>query len=169
MERALVTRLYRDEASQETIMVMEATQSKERIKVTIPCQKAGILALEAHGLNDRCPLYGMFSQCVGELGAAFGSVVINCEEPRCARGAISLSRDGRTTWIGGDVAELVAFAMHAQIPIYVSKLDSSQPRNEGPSPTRTVLPSAIEDALEDIFSSESSADHPSADADPSEC
>ena len=85
MERALVTRLYRDEASQETVMVMEATQSKERIKVTIPCHKAGILALEAHGLNDRCPLYGMFSQCVGELGAAFGLVVINYEEPRCAR------------------------------------------------------------------------------------
>lgn len=167
MERALVTRLYRDEASQETVMVMEATQSKERIKVAIPCQKAGILALEAHGLNDRCPLYGMFSQCVGELGAAFGSVVISCEGPRCARAAISLSRDGRTTWIGADVVELVAFAMHAQIPIYVSKSDLSQAQYEGSPPTKTVLPSAVEDALKDIFSSESSADHSSKD--PSDC
>ena len=126
MERALVTRLYRDEASQNSIMLMEATESKERIKVTIPGQKAGILAMEAHGLNDRCPLYGMFSQCVGELGAAFGSVVINCEEPKCARGAISLSHNGRTTWISADVVELVAFAMQSQIPIYVSKSETSQ-------------------------------------------
>ena len=91
MERALVTRLYRDEASQQTVMLMEGTQSKERIKVTIPYQKAGILALEAHGLNDRCPLYGMFSQCVGELGAAFGSVVLN-SEGRDAPTALSHSR-----------------------------------------------------------------------------
>ena len=71
MERALVKRLYRDETSQETVMLMESTQTKERIKITVPGQKAGILALEAHGLNDRCPLYGMFSQCVGALGAVF--------------------------------------------------------------------------------------------------
>ena len=34
MERALVTRLYRDEVSQNSIMLMEDTESKERIKVT---------------------------------------------------------------------------------------------------------------------------------------
>ena len=161
MERALVTRLYRDEASQQTIMMMEATESKQRIKVTIPSQKAGILALEAHGLNDRCPLYGMFSQCVGELGAAFGSVVLNCEGPRCIQGAISLSHDGRTTWIGADVVELVAFAMHAHIPIYVSKSDTPEP-GEGEE-AKTMLPSVFVDALEDIFSSESGADHSSSD------
>ena len=164
MERALVTRLYKDEASQNSIMLMEATESKERIKVTIPCQKASILALEAHGLNDRCPLYGMFSQCVGELGAAFGSVVINCEGPKCARGAISLSHNGRTTWISADVVELVAFAMHVQIPIYVSKADSSESEeDEGQPRTKTMLPSVFVDALEDIFSSESGADHSSSD------
>ena len=79
----------REVPKKEAVMVMEATQSKERIKVAIPCQKAGILAMEAHGLNDRCPLYGMFSQCVGELGGAFGSVVINCGGQGCPRGAIS--------------------------------------------------------------------------------
>ena len=52
-------------------MLMESTQTQERIKITVPGQKAGILALEAHGLNDRCPLYSMFSQCVGALGAVF--------------------------------------------------------------------------------------------------
>lgn len=165
MERALVTRLYRDEASQKTVMLMEATESKERIEVTIPYQKAGILALEAHGLNDRCPLYGMFSQCLGVLGAAFGSVVLNCEGPRCTQGAISLSHDGRTTWIGGDVVELVAFAMHAHIPIYVSKSDTSESEeDEGRHQAKTMLPSVFVDALEDIFSSESGADHSPSDA-----
>lgn len=165
MERALVTRLYRDEASQETVMLMEATESKERIKVTIPYQKAGILALEAHGLNDRCPLYGMFSQCVGELGAAFGSVVLNCEGPSCTQGAISLSHDGRTTWIGADVVELVAFAMHAHIPIYVSKSAAPESaEDEGQPQAKTMLPSVFVDALEDIFSSESGADHSSSDS-----
>ncbi len=163
MERALVTRLYRDGASQETVMVMEATQSKRRIKVKIPCHQANVLALEAHGLNDRCPLYGMFSQCVGRLGAAFGSVVINCEEPQCARGAISLSHDGRTIWISADVVELVAFAMHTQIPIYVSKPNSSDSISEESAPTKTALPTAIEDALKDIFSSESNPENPSMD------
>ena len=163
MERALVTRLYRDEASKEAVMLMEATESKQRIKVTIPGQKAGILAMEAHGLNDRCPLYGMFSQCVGELGAAFGSVVINCEGHQCAKGAISLSREGRTTWIGGDVVELVAFAMHAHIPIYVSKSDPSETEDEYHPEAKTMLPSVFVDALEEIFSSDSDTEHHSKD------
>ncbi len=71
-------------------MLMESTQTKERIKITIPYQKAGILALEAHGLNDRCPLYSMFSQSVGALGAVFGVVVISREGQRRASGAIFL-------------------------------------------------------------------------------
>ena len=71
-------------------MLMESTQTKERIKITVPYQKAGILALEAHGLDDRCPLYSMFSQCVGVLGAVFDVVVISREEQRRASGAIFL-------------------------------------------------------------------------------
>ena len=152
MERALVKRLYRDEKSQETVMLMEATESKERIKVTVPCQQAGVLALEAHGLNDRCPLYVMFSQCVEQLGAAFGAVVIACEEPECPRGAISITRGGSVTWIGADVVELVAFAMHTRIPIYVTKSDQSRRELRG-----TELPSVFEDALEDILSAETDA------------
>ncbi len=58
-------------------MLMESTQTKERIKITVPYQKAGILALQAHRLNDHCPLYRLFSQCVGAFGAVFGVVVIS--------------------------------------------------------------------------------------------
>ena len=155
MERALVTRLYRDESSQEAVMLMEATESKERIKVTIPCQRAGIIALEAHGLNDRCPLYGMFAQCVGEMGAVFRSVVITKDESRHASAAISLSKGEHTSWIGADVAELVAFAMHARIPIYVRKSETPQTKRTGSPPAKADLPSIFDDALADIHSSES--------------
>ena len=100
MERAVVKRLYRDESSRETVMLMESTHTKERIKIMVPCQRAGILALEAHGLNDRCPLYSMFARCVGELGAVFGVVVISCEETQPTSGAISgLAR--RSHHLGG--------------------------------------------------------------------
>ena len=153
MERALVKRLYRDEKSQETVMLMESTESKERIKVAVPCEKAGVLALEAHGLNDRCPLYVMFSQCIEQLGAAFGAVVIACEEPECPRGAISITRGGSVTWIGADVVELVAFAMHARIPIYVTKPDGpAEDAGFRRNNANTKIPSVFADALEDILS-----------------
>ena len=159
MERAVVKRLSRDETSLETVMLMEATETKERIKITVPYQKAGILALEAHGLNDRCPLYSMFSQCVAALGAEFGAVVISCKKQVRTSGAISLSQGGRTRWVDADVVELVAFALHASIPIYVDRSDSTETQREG-SPLRGAeIPSVFEAALEDIFASDSGS-HP---------
>lgn len=155
MERALITRLYRDESSHDTVMLMETTESKERIKIMIPRHKAGVLALEAHGLNDRCPLYDMFSRCVGELGAAFGSVVLTEDGSRCAAAAISLSRSGCTTWIDADVVELVAFAMHTQTPIYVDRTDPTGQSEASRRFSRASLPQAFEDALADILSSKS--------------
>ncbi len=164
MERALVKRLYREETSLETVMLMEATQTKERIKITIPYQKAGILALEAHGLNDRCPLYSMFSQCVDALGAAFGVVVISCKKQVGASGAISLSQGGRTRWVDADVVELVAFALHSSIPIYVDRPDSLETQREG-SPLRGAeVPSVFEAALEDILSPDAESGPASTDS-----
>ena len=159
MERALVKRLYRDETSLETVMLMEATETKERIKIKVPYQKAGILALEAHGLNDRCPLYSMFSHCVDALGAVFGVAVIRCKKQVRTSGAISVSQGGRTRWVDADVVELVAFALHASIPIYVDRSDSTETQREG-SPLRGAeIPSVFETALEDIFASDSGS-HP---------
>ena len=160
MERALVTRLYRDESSHDTVMLMETTHSKKRVKIMIPRQKAGILALEAHGLNDRCPLYDMLSRCVHQLGAAFGSVVLTEDGSRCAAGSISLSKSGSTAWIDADVVELVAFAMHTQTPIYVDRSETT-PQSNNPHPPQASLPQAFEDALADILSSESD-DNPSS-------
>ena len=164
MERAVVKRLYRDETSLETVMLMEATQTKERIKITVPYQKAGILALEAHGLNDRCPLYSMFSHCVDALGAVFGVAVISCKKQVRTSGAISLSQGGRTRWVDADVVELVAFALHASIPIYVDRSDSTETQREG-SPLRGAeIPSVFEAALEDILSPDAESGTAPADS-----
>ena len=55
--------------------------------------------------------------------------------------------------------------MHAHIPIYVSKSDAFESEEGEARPhAKTMLPSVFADALEDIFSSESGADHSSPDS-----
>ena len=163
MERAVVKRLYRDESSRETVMLMESTHTKERTKIMVPCQRAGILALEAHGLNDRCPLYSMFSRCIGELGAVFGVVVISCDGPQNTSGVISVSHEGRTTWVDADVVELVAFALHARIPIYLDRPGETDARGESPAPNGARIPSVFEAALKDILAPDAESGPASAD------
>ncbi len=152
MQRASVTRLFKDRSSHEAIMLLEAKDTKERFRVTLPVSRAGLLALEGHGLNDRCQLYRILSDCVGSLGAAFGSVIVTLDEFNGVSGAIAISRDEEIiSWISGDVVELVAFALHVQIPIYVHRRDSEA------SPARSdeaALPSIFEEALSDILKSD---------------
>ena len=158
MERASVTRLYKDSSSQKTIMLLETKANGERFKVTLPGQKAGILALEGHGLNDRCSLYQVLSECVRELGGAFGSVVVRLDEVKGVSGRMAVSRGEETvSWIRGDVVELVAFALHVQLPIYVSKEDPPDRDGETALAESASLPSVFEEALSDILDSDPGA------------
>lgn len=126
MQRVTVTRLYRDRASHQTILQLEAVGSKQEIVVKVAEQKAGVLALEAHGLNDRCPLYSLIIACMNQLGGAFGAVAILTDEGRGNCAAISLSVQGEARWIRGDFVELIALALHMQLPILLSdERDSS--------------------------------------------
>ena len=154
MERASVTRLYRDRTSQETIMLLETKANGERFRVTLPSQKAGILALEGHGLNDRCALYGVLSECTRALGGAFGSVVVTLDDVKGVSGAVAISRNEEIVcWVEGDVVELVAFALHVQLPIYVTREDTPEVGASGVE--SASLPSVFEKALSDILDSES--------------
>ena len=154
MERASVTRLYKDSSSQKTIMLLETKANGERFKVTLPGQKAGILALEGHGLNDRCPLYRVLSECVRELGGGFGSVVVTLDEVNGVRGAMAISKDEEiVSWIDGDVVELVAFALHVQLPIYVTREETPGRDGETCLAESASLPSVFEEALSDILDS----------------
>ena len=161
MERASVTRLYKDRSSQETIMLLETKSNGERFRVTLPGQKAGILALEGHGLNDRCSLYRVLSECVRKLGGGFGSMVVTLDEVKGVSGAMAISKDEEiVSWISGDVVELVAFALHVQLPIYVSKEGPPDRDRETSLAESASLPSVFEEALSDILDSDSGASPP---------
>ena len=158
MERASVTRLYRDRSSQETILLMQEEKSKERIRITVPAHRAGILALEGHGLNDRCALYRILSECVAELGGSLGSVVVTANDDKGVSGSISVCRDESIIrWIKADVVELVAFALHTQLPIYLNRTDKLESAGESasvPETSKIEAPSVFETALAEILMSD---------------
>ena len=159
MERASVTRLYKDRSSHEAIMLLEAKVSKERFRVTVPSNRAGILALEGHGLNDRCPLYGLLSECVGKLGGAFGSIVVTLDGSKGVTGTMGLARGEEIiSWIEGDVVELVAFAIHVDLPIYIRKVDEPDAATGTLQGEDTYLPSVFEDVLSAILQSGTETD-----------
>ena len=126
MYKASVTRLYKDQSSQHSVLLLEAIENKEKFKITVPGHKAGILALEGHGLNDRCYLYGLLSECVSRLGGALGSVVVNLDRTRGVSGAIALKQGENRVWIKADVVELVAFALHVSLPIHLDLTDEPE-------------------------------------------
>ena len=149
MERASITRLYKDRSSQETIMLLETVVSGRKVRVTVPWSKAGVLALEAHGLNDRCTLYGVFVDCIKELGASFRSIVVSCDDSQDVSCAISLFTGRRTAWITADVVDLVAFALHVGLPIYVGTPESDSADSDL---RETKVPAVFADAISDILS-----------------
>ena len=136
-------------------MLLEGRDTKERFRVTLPVSRAGVLALEGHGMNDRCLLYRVLSDCVGALGGAFGSVIVTLDEANGVSGAMSISRDERIiSWINADVIELVAFALHVQLPIYVRRPSRAAPGDSAASQTEASLPTVFEDFLSEILKSD---------------
>ena len=152
MERASVTRLFKDQSTHKATLLLEAVESKDRFRITVPSHRAGILALEGHGLSDRCTVYGVLTECIDRLGADFGSVVISLDKSKGVTGRISVTRDTAEDWIDGDVVELVAFALHIQLPIYLNVTD----REENIEP-QTSIPPAFEDALIEIMDPKSTS------------
>ena len=160
MELASVTRLFKDQSTQKAILLLEAVGSKEKFKITLPGHRAGILALEGHGLNDRCTLYGILSECVDLLGGSFTSVKITLDKTRGVSGAISLAQGEDLKWVKTDVIELVAFALHVQIPIFLNVTDEpgEEKPNEGEAKREAKnpdLPAVFENVLSEIMCSES--------------
>lgn len=152
MQRASVTRIYKGRSSQEAVMTLETKDDGEQFIIGIPSASASIIALEGHGLNDRCPTYSIFSDCVSALGGAFGSVVITFVDSRPANAAMAIARDEKiVSWIGGDIVELVAFALHVRLPIYVHSRGASDNVYPPPQNRNTPMPDVFEDALSDIL------------------
>ena len=158
MELASVTRLFKDQSTNKATLLLEAVETKEKFKITIPSHKAGILALEGHGLNDRCGIYGILSECVDQLGGAFTSVIVSLSKTKGVSAAICMSRDEEFTRIEADVVELVAFALHVQIPLFLDVKDEpsvvppieSSKQHEAGNPG---LPAVFENVLTEIMGS----------------
>ena len=151
MELASITQLFRDRSSNEPILMMETIARKEKVMLRLSGHNTDILALEAHGLNNRCLLYNMLVECVAELGGAFGSAVVSIDPSREVSGAMSLSKRGETVWMPADVVELVAFAMHMKLPIYLKKTNGPIGGASDPLKAETGLPTVFKDALADIL------------------
>ena len=133
-------------------MTLELKDGSEEFSIAMPASSAEIIALEGHGLNNRCSAYSIFSDCVAALGGAFGSVVITFVDSVPANAAMAIARDEKiVSWIGGDIVELVAFALHVRLPIYVHSRGA--PDNVYPPPQNrsTPMPDVFEDALADIL------------------
>lgn len=162
MQRVSITRLLRDKVSHETILVMEALDDSEEIRVSVPWHKAGVLALEAHGLNDRCPLYSLLLACVAKLGGSFGPVVITRQEDAGSEAAISLSHDGETGWVSGEFVELIALALHLQLPIYVSTIVARETEQETANQPGAEIPSVFRETFKQNMLAEGDEDAPSA-------
>lgn len=160
MQRASVTRIYKGRSSHEAIMTLEANDDGEQFSINMPAASASIIALEGHGLNDRCPTYSIFSDCVAALGGAFGSVVITFVDSRPANAAMAIARDEKIiSWIGGDIVELVAFALHVRLPIYVHSRSASDNGYPPPQSRSTPVPSIFEDAFSDILTTKPNESH----------
>lgn len=155
MKRASVSRLFRDKKSHHAKLLLQAVESGENFTITLPEHKAAVLALEGHGLNDRCGLYYLLSRSVAALGGAFGSVIVTLAESGVS-GAISLSTGGKLQWFDADVVELIALALHVDLPIYL-KVDDDEDNDggddaESDAPQADMpLPDVFEHALADIL------------------
>ena len=101
IQRASVTRIYKARSSQRAITTLKADDDGEEFSIHMPAANASVIVLEGRGLNDRCPTYSIFSNCV----AALGSVVITFVDSRPANAAMAIARDEKiVSWIGGDIS-----------------------------------------------------------------
>ena len=153
MRRASVTRLFRKPSSSQAVLLVETAATREKFRMTVSAPAAGILALEGHGLNDRCSLYRLLMDCVSSFGASLTSAVVHLDPSHGVTGAISVSLGEDVSWIEADVVELVALALHATIPIYLDLVDGDEIESESSASTITQLPTVFEDALAEIVSS----------------
>lgn len=154
MKRASVSRLFRDKKSHHAKLLLQAVESGENFTITLPEHKAAVLALEGHGLNDRCGLYYLLSRSVAALGGTFGSVIVTLADSG-VRGAISLSTGGNPQWFDADVVELIALALHVDLPIYLKVADDEDDKGGedagGAQQADMPLPDVFEHALADIL------------------
>ena len=76
MELVQVNKLYLERETKECVVVLQGCKSGAQTRLILPEREAAVIALEAHGVNDRCSLYHVLTSCVAHLGGAFCNVTI---------------------------------------------------------------------------------------------
>ena len=66
------------------------------------------MALEAHGLNDRCGLYQALTACVANLGGTFCRVAIELDANREAASYLTLLQGSAHKSMNANVGEVLA-------------------------------------------------------------
>ena len=79
------------------------------------------MALEAHGLNDRCGLYQVLTACVANLGGACCRVSIELNANREAASYLTLLQGSAHKSMNVNVGEVLALALHGGLPIYLDR------------------------------------------------
>ena len=92
-----------------------------RARLVLPEREAAVLALEAHGLNDRCGLYQVLTACVANLGGAFCRVAIELDANREAASYLALLQGSVHKSMNVNVGEVLALALHGGRPIYLDR------------------------------------------------
>lgn len=152
MELVQVNKLYQERASRECVVVLEGRESRKQTRLVLPEREAAVLALEAHGVNDRCGLYHVLTTCVAHLGGAFCNVVIRLDSNSEAVSFLTITQGSDHKALNVNTGEVLALALHGGLPIYLDRSVHTSPvEGEAHGERRVVdVPPAFESLLSEL-------------------
>ena len=157
MELVKVDRLYVEKTTRKCIVELDGCETNRRTRLVLPEREGAVLALEAHGLNDRCGLYQVLTACVANLGGAFCRVVIELNQKMEAACYLTLLQGGAHKSMSVNVGEALAFAVHGGLPIYLDRSACDGPPEDATadrSAGGAEVPPVFESLLSDLIGAE---------------
>ena len=153
MELVQVNKLYLERETKECVVVLEGCKSGAQTRLILPEREAAVIALEAHGVNDRCSLYHVLTSCVAHLGGAFCNVTIKLNARSEAASYLTLLQGRDHKSLNVNVGEVIALALHGGLPIYLDTSDAGgggEGAHEGGESEEAAVPHAFESLLSDL-------------------
>ena len=149
MELVQVNKLYLERETRECVVLLEGCKSGAQTRLILPEREAAVIALEAHGVNDRCSLYHVLTSCVAHLGGAFCNVTIKLNAKSEAASYLTLLQGKEHKSLNVNVGEVIALALHGGLPIYLDKSEyDGSP--EDSAHDESAVPHAFESLLSDL-------------------
>ena len=148
MELVQVNRLYVEKETRECVVILEGCKSGSQTRLILPEREAAVIALEAHGVNDRCGLYHILTTSVAHLGGAFCNVTIKLNAKSEAASFLVLLQGEEHKSLSVNVGEVIALALHGGLPIYLDTSDAGGAREAGTE--QSTVPHAFESLLSNL-------------------